>query len=146
MLIPEKYLVKGETPLEHVVRAWEQREGQAPVKMDPPTIVRMRPLPLILSGPWKDVRSLAKTEVDGKLGKLTCEGVRGTLTFPTAQKDEVKCTLENRLNPKSPFGVVASRWTMDVPNPQSKKTVGLELHLKLVNVGENAASKMPDAK
>jgi hypothetical protein len=146
VLIPEKYLAKGETPLEHALRTWEQSEKKDPVKMEDPNRFQAGPLPIILSGPWKDVRSLEKTEIESKLGKLPCEGIQGTLVFALKGTDDVKCTFENRVHAKSPFGVVTSRWTLQMPGPKPSNAGSLEWTLKLADFGENAVSKMPEAK
>jgi hypothetical protein len=145
ILVPEKYLTKGETPMEHALRAWEQADREEPKKMQDPGSFQAGPFPIVLSGPWKDVRSLEKTEVESKLGKLPCEGVQGTLHFTSKETNDVKCTFENRMHAKSPFGVVTSRWTLKPPTKSSDPGT-MEWTLKLADFGENAVSKMPEAK
>jgi hypothetical protein len=145
VLIAEKHLVKGQTPLDHVLRAWYRSEADdSSQKMENPGDGRT-PLPIILSGPLQDGERLATAEIDSKLGKLACEGVRGTLKLNSSRGDALpdiyqKCELENRMHAASPFGVVTSRWTLHSVNGT------LVWHLTLVDIGENAASKMPDAK
>lgn len=145
LLIPEKFLAKGQTPLEHVVRAWT-RSGQAePKKLDKPNSVAAGPLPIILSGPWKDVKQLDKAEVKSKLGKLACKGVEGTLEFKMGGEGVMKCKFENRLHADSPFGVVTSHWTLQ-PDAGPMKAGPMEWNFKLADFGDGAKSKLPDAK
>jgi hypothetical protein len=144
LLIPEKYLAKGETPLDHVVRAWTKTDKGDPRKWDKPNDIDAGPMPLILSGPWKDVKQLDKAEVESKLGKLACEGVQGSLEFKMRQEKVMKCKLENRVHPDSPFGVVTSRWTITVPEMDTN--MEMTSGLKLSDFGTDAKSKMPDAK
>ena len=145
ILIPEKYLVKGQSPLDHVLRAWYRSEADdSSQKMDDPSDGRT-PLPIILSGPLADGQRLRAAEIDSKLGTLACEGMQGTLKLTTARGGALpqiheKWNVETRVHPKSPFGVVAYSWTLN----SSRET--LAWHMKLLDFGENATSKMPDAK
>jgi hypothetical protein len=143
LLIPEKYLAKGESPLEHVLRAWKKHGDNKPVKMDKSNDIDSGPLPLILSGPWKEVKKLDKAEVECKLGKVACEGVQGSLEFKI-HGGAMKCKLENRLHADSPFGVATSRWTLEMPDTPGMG--GMDWGLKLVDFGKDAKDKMPDAK
>jgi hypothetical protein len=144
LLIPEKYLAKGESPLEHVLRAWMKHGEAAPRKLEKPNSIDAGPLPLVLSGPWKDAKQLDKAAVDCKLGKVACAGVQGTLEFKI-HGGNMKCKLEKRLHADSPFGVAASRWTLEMPDGPSGMGA-MDWNLKLVDFGENAKSKMPDSK
>jgi len=144
LLIPEKYLAKGESPLEHVLRAWIRREKGEPQKLDKPNDIDAGPLPLILSAPWKDVKQLDKADVECKLGKVACEGVQGTLELKMRQDKVMKCKLENRLHADSPFGVAASHWTIELPEDAGGGT--MEWNAKLADFGADAKSKIPDAK
>lgn len=144
MLIPEKYLAKGETPIEHVVRAWSQRDNASPAKFSKSNDVTVSPLPTILSAPWNNIKQLDKAEVESKLGKVACDGIQGTLEFKVGQGGVMRCKFENRIHPKSPFGVVTSRWSVQVQ--EGSETNGMDWSLKLADFGENAKSKMPAAK
>jgi len=143
VLVPEKFLAKGETPLDHAVRAWRQRGKGGPQKLKDPKSADEGPLPILLAGPLKDAKSLPKTEVDSKLGKLQCEGVTGTLEFKVAHGETVKCALENRLHPDAPFGAVSTHWLIEgAPGLEGK----MDWTMKLIDFGDKAASEMPDAK
>jgi hypothetical protein len=143
MLIPEKYLAQGETPLDHVLKGWTWQDQGQPQKLDNPNDIDTGPLPLILSAPWKELKRLDKVAVDCKLGKVACDGVQGSLEFKTKDGQAMKCKLEARLHPDSPFGTATNRWTIFVPMMGES---GMEWTLKLADFGENAQSKMPDAK
>jgi len=143
VLIPEKFLAKGEAPLEHAVRAWEKREKGEPRKMKDQKSADEGPLPILLAGPLKDAKALPKTEVESKLGKLQCEGVTGTLEFKLAHGEVIKCALENRLHPDAPFGVVSARWMIESPRRMEGK---MDWTMKLIDFGDKAVSDMPDAK
>jgi hypothetical protein len=143
LLIPEKFLAKGQSPLDHVVRAWKQVDKGAPKQWKKPNDIEEGPVPLFLSNPWKDVKQLDKIEVKSKLGKLVCEGVAGTLELKAKASKDMKCKFENRMNAKSPFGVVASHWMIEPPDVEN---VVMEWNMKLADLGENAKSELPDAK
>ena len=164
VLIPEKYLVKGEAPLDHAVRAWVLESGPKQTAGKPRPMKEVKafaegPLPLILSGPPKDARPLDKEEVDSKLGKLACEGVSGVLEFKE-QRTTIRITPETRLNAKAPFGVVGSRWTIERGMEAGTKSEGdaktkqiakirssrQEWNLKLTDFGDGAKSELPDAQ
>ena len=122
VLIPEKFLAKGQSPLEHVVRAWIRHGEDEPKKLEKPDEFSASPLPLILSGPWKDAKELEKAEVECKLGKLACKGVEGTLEFDLGKGGVMKCKFEDRLHADSPFGVVTSHWTLQPPEAGPMKS------------------------
>ena len=140
LLIPEKWLAAGQSPLDHVVRAWWQPESGAKAENLAKPQAPDTPLPIILSGPWKDVKSQPKADIECPLGKFSCAGVEGTLELPLAAGGTMKCQLENRLNPESPFGVVSSHWLIATPAGT------LEWDLKLAKRGPKAESKLPEAK
>lgn len=145
LLIPEKYLAKGETPLEHVLRAWTRQGTGEPQNLADPNDMDAGPLPLVLSAPWKEAKQLDKAEVECKLGKVSCDGEQGLLEFKAKGGNamRMKWKLENRLHADSPFGVATSRWIMSVPDMMEGE---MEWNLKLIDFGGNAQSKMPDAK
>ena len=67
VLIAEKYLKKGENPLDHVLRAWRKRGAGIPVSLVKP---RGFWLLVLLAGPLDDVKKLESAVIDGPLGKL----------------------------------------------------------------------------
>ncbi len=171
VLIPQKRLARGEAPLDHAIRAWEadirdraKKTSSAPDKAREARQLKdvkdfsHGPLPALLAGPLKDVKQLGKAEVESKLGKLSCEGVRGVLEFKDGIR-RMRITLENRLHPKAPFGVVSSRCTIEgvvaaapgpkgAPEPAPSPEIGIKVvwDLKLADFGEGAKSELPDAK
>jgi len=146
VLVPEKHLKRGESPLEHVLRGWVKEGRGKPKKLDDAASFNDSPLPLVLSGPLKDARPLEKEVVDGKLGRLECEGVTGRLEIKLPERGTIEAAVQSRLHPKAPFGVVSSRWVMkmqSVPLPAGAEAV---LNLTLGDFGEGAASELPDSK
>lgn len=143
VLIPEKYLSKGQSPLDHVVQAWyRSNEDDSFQKMDNPNDSRTV-LPIILAKPLQDCERLEMKKVNSKLGELTCEGVRGSLRIQKYCRGVLpevyeKCVIENRLHPASPFGVVTSQWTINSGN-------GSQVwRLTLVDIGKDATRKMKE--
>lgn len=141
VLIPEQFLVKGEAPLEHAIRAWRpagksmKRDSQKD-KVESPLadekfekvdnlMMELRdgllPVIVILSGLPKDATPLPKAEVESKLGKLQCEGMTGSLDIAGPGTSKMRCAVENRLHPEAPFGVVSSRWTIPLLAAEAKK-------------------------
>jgi hypothetical protein len=145
VLIPEKYLVKGEAPLDHAIRAWYKEDPLMPREMKNPKDIDLGPLPIILSNPWKESKQLEKAEVESKLGKQTLEGIAGTLEFKIRGDKTMQYSLENRLHPDAPFGVVTSRWKCE-QQIDNKMEMLVDLTYKLTDFGNDAKSEMPDAK
>jgi len=147
VLIPEKFLAKGQTPLEHVIRAWAQ-SGQSkgkPRELKDANNIDEGPSPLILAGPLKDPQQLDKVEIESKLGKLMCAGESGTVEFKMKRGGTMKGTLESRLHPDAPFGVVASKWTLQIQEEKSP-AMTMVWDFKLADFGEKAKSELRDAK
>jgi hypothetical protein len=147
VLIPEKYLKKGESPLDHVVRAWHRREnggpGREPRQLEDPKDANQTPLPIVLAGPFKDVQQLEEVVVESKLGKLSCAGLTGHMEFKMRGDSTMQIKMENRLHPKAPFGVVSSRWIMQGTS-DGGPAVEMTWNLKLSELGEDAKSELPD--
>ena len=137
-LVPEKFLKKGETPVDHVVRSWIRTEDAKPKKLKEFKDIHASPLPMVLAGPLKDAKQLDETVLESKLGKLPCAGVAGQLEFKSAEGEAESVKVETRLNAKAPFGVVAARWILD--SKDEKAT----FDLKLVDFGDKAKSELPD--
>ena len=72
---------------------WQPESGAATEKFADPRNIDNSPLPIILSGPWKNAKPLKKAEIEGRFGKLLCEGTEGTLEFPLPQAGAMKCKL-----------------------------------------------------
>ena len=137
VLIPEKHLQRGATPIDHLVRGWIKlgdRDTQAL------TATQRGPLPVFLGGPLKDAKKLEAEVVDGKLGKLKCAGVTGRTAFKEGG-DEATADVTTRLNKKAPFGVVTCSMKYMGGGGQSGT-----LDLTLADVGTDAKTELPDAK
>jgi hypothetical protein len=93
LLIPERYLKKGENPTLHVIRGWTQQEDG---KVERAVPVHGR-WPAFLAGPLQDETKLAKQLVESRLGPLMCEGVAGWIEFAEGNLN-TKVTFETRLN------------------------------------------------
>ena len=145
LLFPEKYLAKGESPMEHLVRAWNQVGKDKPDKITTPMLGRSTLLLTIFSGPWKDAKKLEPVDVSSKLGTLPCEGVQGTLEITLKPGIKEKTTLNNRLHPKSPFGVVTGHWMVDRSGPEADDPPAT-VDIKLTDFGDNASSQIPSDK
>ena len=112
-LVPEEHLGRGKSPGEHMVRGWIKRvDGQVhdikDLGIQPGRVM----LDGYLAGSAQNEMELDAVEVDGKLGKLMCPAVSGEKEF-RRDYGALRLTFENRLNEKSPFGVVNAVWKMD---------------------------------
>ena len=145
LLFPVKYLAKGESPMAHFLRGWHQFEKYAPEKITKPVEGRSTLLRLILSGPVKDTRKLEPVEVTSKLGKLSCEGVQGTVEVVLKTGIKSKNTFMNRLHPRSPFGVVAGHWALDRSGEETNSPPAT-LEITLADFGDNASRQIPNEK
>jgi len=155
VLIPEKSLMKGESPLDHLIRAWKTfspgtAQTRAPTKVelrDPMGAIGTPMVMLLaLAGPLKDAKPLPKAEVESKLGRLQCEGVTGTVELNRAVGAPMRWVMENRLHPDAPFGVVSGRWKSGLVTADGAQNRGIEYTLKVTDFGDKAVSEMPDAK
>src|SRR5262245_12381602 len=140
LLIPEKYLKKGENATKHVVRGW--------AKFNKEDVARAVPFhgrwPAYLCGPFEDEKKLEKQLVKSKLGALKCEGVTGWIQFKEGDR-HTKVTFETRLHEKAPFGVVSTRALFEVKrNGKGHETI--DGTLKLTDFGKNAKTALPDHK
>lgn len=143
LLIPEKHLAGGKTPIDHVKKCWLKQDDREVRQIDDVRGNRGGPLPVFLSGPLTDVKKLKPEVVESKLGKLTCKGTAGRLEFKQGKADSV-ADLETRLHDKAPFGVVTSKIKLTISR-EGRPQQDITMTLKLVEVGKNAKSELPDA-
>jgi hypothetical protein len=141
-LIPEKFLAKGQSPGEKIVRGWSKFGDNDVQELRDTAGPRGRLLPFYLAGPAAVTTDLDPIEVESKLGKLPCKGVSGEQEF---QRDNgsVGIKFENRLHEKAPFGLVSARWQIERRvNGQSmgQRTI----KLVLADVNTTALSELPD--
>jgi hypothetical protein len=142
-LIPEKDLVRGKSPGEHVIRGWmKQGDGEPVAFTDLKSAQGGGRLAGYVAGPPQNPGELAKAEVDSPLGKLACEGVTGTREVEQ-QNGTTRITFENRLHEKSPFGVVSGVWKFErLVNGQLMGSG--TTRITLADTGTTALSELPD--
>jgi hypothetical protein len=139
VLVPEKHLQSGASPIEHVARGWIQWEGNEPVPL------RQSPqrslVAAFLAGPPEDAKKLEKRRVPSKLGDLECDGLTGSSTFKEGE-NQFAITYRTRLHDKAPFGVVSCRMDFEVARKGQIQSSGT-MALKLVAFGGGAESELP---
>jgi hypothetical protein len=140
LLIPEKYLTKGENPTAHVVRGWAKFNDDA-VERAVPVHGRW---PAYLAGPLQDENKLDKLLVESKLGPLKCEGVTGWIQYEEGDV-HMKVTFETRLHEKAPFGVVSCRMQFEMKR-DGKVLQTVDATAKLIDFGKDARTALPDHK
>jgi hypothetical protein len=148
LLIPEKYLKKGENPTEHVVRGWAKFLDEE-VKRAVPVHGRW---PAYLAGPFRDEQKLDKQLVESKLGALECDGVAGWIQYKEGDVDlnkegdiYMKVTFETRLHEKAPFGVVSCRMQFEMKR-DGKILQTVDATARLSDFGKDAKTLLPDHK
>jgi hypothetical protein len=154
LLIPEKFLVKGEEPLTHVLKAWrkhsligggaalELNEVQNPESRDG-KYVRGDTRRQFLHGPFDAPQKLDKALVESKLGKLECEGISAH------ERTTDRVTLDSRyvirLHRDAPFGVVT--WEAEMKLDLNGNSLGtMTTKATLSDFGKDAKSAIPEAK
>ena len=141
-LIPEKDLGKGKSAGEHLIRGWIKRDANEPQPITDLKGPQTRLLVGYLAGPPQNPRELEKTEIDGKLGKLSCPGVAGDYEF-VRDNGSLNIAMENRLNEKAPFGVVSAVWKFE--RKQNGQVMGTGTSkLTLADINTTALSELPD--
>jgi hypothetical protein len=138
LLIPEKYLRKGENPTEHVVRGWAKFNDDA-VERAVPVHGRW---PAYLAGPLQDEKKLDKRLVETKLGALQCDGVTGWIQYREGDV-HMKVTFEARLHETAPFGVISCRMQFEM-NREGQVLQTVDATAKLVDFGKDAKTALPD--
>jgi hypothetical protein len=137
LLIPEKHLKKGESPVEHVVRGWVRFADSEPREIDSSS--RVGSAALFLSGPLNETKKLDKEEIDSKLGKLACEGVSGKTEY-MGRFGTTRASMQLRLNEKAPFGVVQAR--VESETERDGQVRRSTTTYKLAEVGTGATSAL----
>lgn len=147
VLVPEKHLTRGGSPIDHVIRAWKGLGGDGmdytAREIDEPESAR-DPLPAFLAGPPKDGKKLDPEVVETKLGKLKCEGLTGSFTFGD-DAAEARITYTTRLHEKSPFGVVTCSMDYEVSRGGRIHEEGT-IKFTFAESGTGAESKIPESK
>jgi hypothetical protein len=143
-LIPEKALQEGGSPVECILKCWWTRkirekdaakELKAELMDKHPHDEQWGYLPtFILTGAMTAKKRLAAVETDTIFGKAPCVGVSGK--FDYEQETRLwQTTVETRLHPKAPFGVVSSRVAFQMER-RGEKFTGLAT-FKLTEVIRN---------
>jgi hypothetical protein len=140
LLIPEKYLTKGENPTEHVVRGWAKFNDE---DVQPAVPIHGR-WPAYLAGPLQDEKPLEEQLVESKLGALKCEGVTGWIQYTEGDLD-MKVTFGTRLHETAPFGVVSSRMQFEMMR-EGKVLQTVDATAKLIDYGTDAKTALPEHK
>jgi hypothetical protein len=147
VLVPETYLGKGKAAGENIVRGWVKggKGGDETVVEIKNTLANeVGPIAAFLSSPPKDPKTLEKTEIDGKLGKLQCPGVSGEVSLDQGGST-FALKFESRLHEKAPFGVVTSTWEFARKNNGQVGESGT-FKLTLTDTQTSAVSELPDNK
>jgi len=137
LLIPVRYLRRGENPTAHVIRGWTEQEGTA---VEPAVAVHGR-WPAFLAGPLRDEKELPQTTVTTSLGPLVARGATGWIEF-TEGKQRSKVTVETYTHRKAPFGVLTSRMVFEVTSEGSAYVI--DSKASLVDSGVGATTALPD--
>lgn len=139
LLIPVRYLRRGENPTAHVIRGWTLQEDRG---VEPAVAVHGR-WPAFLAGPLEDRRHLPSVTVKTTLGELSAEGETGWITFDEGTMHS-KVSFETRIHPKAPFGVIASRILFEVTSESGAYSI--DANATLVASGTGAVTGLPDWK
>ena len=139
LLIPVRYLRRGENPTAHVIRGWTLQEDRG---VEPAVAVHGR-WPAFLAGPLEDRHVLPSATVKTSLGELSAEGETGWIAFDEG-KTHSKVSFETRLHPTAPFGVLESRIIFEVTGEGGPYTI--DSRATLVATGTGAVTGLPDWK
>ncbi|HKP29715.1 MAG TPA: hypothetical protein VJU15_09935 [Gemmatimonadales bacterium] len=139
LLIPARYLRRGENPTAHVIRGWTLQEDR---DVEPAVAVHGR-WPAFLAGAMEDRRALPPVTVKTSLGDLPAEGEAGWIAFDEGATHS-RVSFETRLHPKAPFGVLESRIVFEVTGEGGPYTI--DSHVTLVAMGSGAVTGIPNYK
>lgn len=138
VLIPEKHLKEGESPMDHVIRGWLKRGDDPTIGL---TQLRHFWLLLLLAGPLSDVKELEPQSLDTPFGKLDCTGLTGRASVREDNGYEEDLTYTIRRHEKAPFGVVSC--TIDcVVSKDGKRQGTSKFELKLTEVAKGVTSEL----
>ena len=144
LLLPEKNLKPGATPLEKMVRAWRKQNDDGVEQFTETTTLPTVAVGVFLSGPSKETMTLLKQFEDSKIGNVECAGVKGSFEHMLGPAT-LKITSEIRTHDKAPFGSVRGEYQIEIVN-EDKTEAKATLRLKLVDVGTEATSVLPDSQ
>jgi hypothetical protein len=139
LLIPLRYLRRGENPTAHVIRGWTLQEDRG---VEPAVAVHGR-WPAFLAGPLEDHRTLPPVLVKTSLGELSADGEAGWIAFDEGAMHS-KVSFETRLHPSAPFGVLESRILFEVTTEGGAYSI--DSRATLVATGTGAVTALPGWK
>jgi len=143
LLIPEKHLGRGKSPIYNVKKCWfKQDAGEVRELRDVKSQLDSR-LVTFLSGPLKDLKKLEQEVIHTKLGGLSCEGSIGRFEFQQGNTT-LAAEIEARLHDKAPFGVVTLGIELGLFDQDGLPIENMYVTLKLTDVNKNAKSELPN--
>jgi len=156
ILVPEKFLARGEDPLAHSILTLFNPKDVDRTKAPPEKgfdrigyeIDRFRP---VFPMPLKDVRELPRKTIETPIGTFSdCEMIAGTTEFDRpllAQgRWEVKSSWQIALHPDAPFGVVQihSEATAHEYARNTRSDISTTCTLTISRKGSDAKTTLPD--
>ena len=142
LLIPEKYLTKGENPRDHVLKAYKAASAETIRELDLKgnDAREIQSLDESFHAPLKDISPLPAMAIKTKQQSWTCEGFKSE----TASEGTIFRT-ETRINKQAPFGVVTYKY--EKVRRRNNESQGMRtMEWKFVVSGKDAKSAAPDAK
>ena len=137
LLIPVRYLKRGENPTLHVVRGWTLQENRGVER----AVAMHGRWPAYLAGRPEDEQALPPETVHTRLGDLMSEGVAGWMEFSQGRL-RTKVTFKTRLHPKAPFGVLATEMLFECSGEDQPYPIRADVKLK--DLGNGAKTALPD--
>jgi hypothetical protein len=149
LLIPEKHLVSGGSPLEHVARYWKKPTIKSTAKErnlnGEGVKYALALLSPYLHGPFDDVQRSSAIKIETALGELECPGLSARDTIELPGGVIMKKRYWIRGHRRAPFGVVA--WAEEEIIERNKEhSSSMTRKLILESLGTDAVSVMPDAR
>lgn len=138
VLVPETYLVKGQNPRDHVLKAYRGTSSGMAKELDlkGQGAREIQSLDEVFHAPLKYVTELPASEVKTEKRTWKCEGFTGK-----SEADNAGFTTETRTNKDAPFGVITYRYE------KGRMAQGMRtMEWQLVDFGGDAVSAFPNAR
>lgn len=141
LLIPEEHFKAGQSPLDHVVKAYIQRGNRKPEPFSDVRNALVSPIPILLCGPLENQKSLGKKSLTSKLDKspLSCDSIQGGFTFQK-EKRTIRCQVQTWQHKKAPFGVVQA----ELQNVRIGGETNFSMSLSFNAILKNTKSRLID--
>jgi hypothetical protein len=161
VLAPEKWLVRGEQPIKHLIRSWYKEGGtrhprtgvvrdwatQKPFKYGRGNALNQLDFEKYLNGPRPQVDVRGPEDIESVLGPLSCECVIGTFKGKLRPDQSRTFFRETTwVNPEAPFGVIKMQNDYGTITPNNIEIIKNRAVYTVVKKGDNAVSEIPDAK